>query len=92
MEPKKIKKLALNKETIANLNDQSMTRIRGGKGSDVGQDVFCTKNGSCTCPPKKSEEIPCDPLPASWYDCPTNILEGGNCHTQDYEFYSCNCG
>ena len=53
MEPKKIKKLVLNKEVVANLNTQAMSRIKGGKCVSEGcpgSDWFCSGNGLCSGP------------------------------------------
>jgi len=78
MEPKKIKKLVINQEVISNLNEQKMSRLKGGD-SDICTYYFWTClggncpntttiiPGSVTCPPK------------------TDILPGGDCHTQDQE-------
>jgi len=45
MEPKKIKKLVLNKETISNLTENAMSYIKGGNETDG------TGLGPCQCNP-----------------------------------------
>ena len=42
MEPKKIKKLVLNKEIISNLTENSMNNIKGGETEGTGY-------GMCNC-------------------------------------------
>ena len=51
MEPKKVKKLVLNKEVIANLNVRAMSRVKGGNCVSVGcpgSDWFCTGMPMCS--------------------------------------------
>ena len=46
----KLKKLSLNKQTIARLQDSQMQGVRGGRFSDGTWDDSCAKNschGSC---------------------------------------------
>ncbi|MDR1180378.1 MAG: class I lanthipeptide [Bacteroidales bacterium] len=45
MEPKKIKKLVLNKEIISNLTENEMSYVKGGKDTDG------TGYGMCICNP-----------------------------------------
>ena len=72
MEPKKVKKLVLNKEIVANLNAQAMSRIKGGDCMSAGcpgSDYFCTGMANCSYPPitDTTDPIPLTPpcLPGS---------------------------
>jgi len=59
MEPKKVKKLAINQEIISNLNDKKMSGIIGGS------DYFCSNTGCDSCP-----GWPCTILPETYIGCP----------------------
>ena len=49
MKPKKVeKKLFLNKKTVADLNNQQMIGLRGGKTSEDSVEVCCITQ-TCTC-------------------------------------------
>lgn len=49
MEPKKIKKLVLNKKIISNLTENSMSNIRGGDETDGTGYGFCICNPTDLC-------------------------------------------
>jgi hypothetical protein len=78
MEPKKIKKLVLKRETIVNLSDPDQNNLRGGTFPDTG--VIYGLFGEETCPRNFCYSPP-------YRD--TNVLEGGACYTRDYEVSSC---
>ena len=95
MEPLKIKKLVLNKETIANLSGTEQNHIRGGGDCGSGNPICvawsvvawsaCGAAGSCAQPCTSGNDDP-DP-DGGGYD--SDILEGGDCFSNDYEIMSC---
>ena len=93
MEPKKIKKLEIKKEVIANLDDSAMSRLKGGTDDwfPTGGTV-CVSCNTAICP---NESVYC-PLKTIGYGCPdTAIGPGGDCATYDMEIcrysdYHCN--
>ena len=68
METKKLKKLSLKKETIANLSNVEQTRIIGGETMD------CT-DGGFGCPFETEFKCPSDSCA-----CPTLICSGRTCN------------
>ena len=60
MKKRKLKKLALNRESISKLNAEE---IKGGKGSDCAGTCTCECSNDCTeqvtCSGEESECLPC---------------------------------
>lgn len=86
---KKTKKLQLNKETVAVLNNEKMTRVRGGLAQACMVDVECPDGLMCIdgfCVEcfdtlQKTKCKDCGPIvinPTLYNTCPG---PGGNCHT-----------
>jgi hypothetical protein len=50
MRPKKIKKLSLTKETLANLNDKELTRVIAGRASGLPWPTYCVHSICLKCP------------------------------------------
>jgi len=92
MEPKKIKKLTLHKETIANLSDTEMKRQKGGWDNMSIFALTCVQSallmGNCSCVTGCA-----DCLLDSYAECwdKKSLLSWCECYTQ--EDWSCegNC-
>lgn len=80
MKTKKIKKLALRRNTIANLNGRVMGNIKGGAITDdcITTDTICRTNCVTGCPQ-------CSLPPMTYGACGANTFDeqctGGNCTT-----------
>lgn len=91
MKAKRInKKLTLNKQTVANLNQREMRNSKGG----ATEPLICTSEPVLICTLETCKALQCGPS----LECPTTTLDdtcnsvGGSCdgNTCDWGF-TCNC-